>query len=163
MVFGPPIDLPTSPPGPRKARNREATDRIMAVLARMVADVGGPVQDPPVGPQRAIDKQRGIWFPPPEAEPRAAETARPATTPASTRATVSMHATDTPTSSRRNRSTAPGRPARRENAASPMPTTAATSRAKRTMFPRPLSSGASASETASASAMVARWTVEAAG
>jgi 1-acyl-sn-glycerol-3-phosphate acyltransferase len=73
VVFGPPIDMSDIAPGPRKARNREATDRIMAILARMVAEAGGPVQDPPVGPQRPIDKRRGIWFPPPEPEPELAQ------------------------------------------------------------------------------------------
>jgi len=76
VVFGPPIDMSDLAHGPRKARNREATDRIMAILARMVAEAGGPVQDPPVGPQRPIDKQRGIWFPPPEPEPELAEASR---------------------------------------------------------------------------------------
>jgi 1-acyl-sn-glycerol-3-phosphate acyltransferase len=50
VVFGPPIDMSDILPGPRKRRNREATDRIMGVLSAMVARVGGPVQDPPVGP-----------------------------------------------------------------------------------------------------------------
>ena len=50
VVFGPPIDMSDIAPGPRKRRNREATDRIMGVLCAMVARAGGPVQDPPVGP-----------------------------------------------------------------------------------------------------------------
>jgi 1-acyl-sn-glycerol-3-phosphate acyltransferase len=50
VVFGPPIDMSDIAPGPRKRRNREATDRIMGVLCAMVAQAGGPVQDPPVGP-----------------------------------------------------------------------------------------------------------------
>jgi 1-acyl-sn-glycerol-3-phosphate acyltransferase len=49
VVFGPPIDFSDIAPGPRKRRNREATDKIMTVLAGMVAEVGGPVQDPPLG------------------------------------------------------------------------------------------------------------------
>jgi 1-acyl-sn-glycerol-3-phosphate acyltransferase len=49
VVFGPPIDMSDIAPGPRKRRNREATDRIMGVLCAMVARAGGPVQDPPVG------------------------------------------------------------------------------------------------------------------
>jgi 1-acyl-sn-glycerol-3-phosphate acyltransferase len=49
VVFGPAIDMSDIPPGPRKRRNRDATDRIMTVLAGMVADAGGPVQDPPLG------------------------------------------------------------------------------------------------------------------
>lgn len=72
VLLGPPVDMSGIVPGPRKARNREATDRIMTTLSRMVAELGGPVQEPPVGPQRPIDKQRGIWFPPgtgPETEP----------------------------------------------------------------------------------------------
>ena len=49
VVFGPAIDMSEIAPGPRKRRNRQATDRIMTVLARMVADIGGPAQDPPLG------------------------------------------------------------------------------------------------------------------
>jgi 1-acyl-sn-glycerol-3-phosphate acyltransferase len=62
--FGPPIDLSDIDPGPRHDRNRAATDRIMTVLARMVGEIGGPAQEPPIGPQRPMDRQRGIWFPP---------------------------------------------------------------------------------------------------
>jgi 1-acyl-sn-glycerol-3-phosphate acyltransferase len=50
VFFGPPIDMSDIAPGPRKRRNREATDRIMGVLCAMVARAGGPVQDPPMGP-----------------------------------------------------------------------------------------------------------------
>ena len=49
VVFGPPIDLSGVPPGPRKARNRAATDRIMTALAAMVAEAGGPTQEPRLG------------------------------------------------------------------------------------------------------------------
>jgi hypothetical protein len=49
VVFGPPIDMSDIGPGPRKRRNREATDRIMGVLTAMVARVGGPAQEPPLG------------------------------------------------------------------------------------------------------------------
>jgi 1-acyl-sn-glycerol-3-phosphate acyltransferase len=49
VVFGPPIDMSDIAPGPRKHRNREATDRIMGVLSAMVARAGGPAQDPPLG------------------------------------------------------------------------------------------------------------------
>jgi 1-acyl-sn-glycerol-3-phosphate acyltransferase len=49
VVFGPPIDLSDVLAGPRKARNRAATDRIMTVLAAMVAEAGGPAQDAPLG------------------------------------------------------------------------------------------------------------------
>jgi 1-acyl-sn-glycerol-3-phosphate acyltransferase len=59
IVFGPPIDLGDIPAIPRKARNREATDRIMRVLHAMVLEVGGPPQDPPVGPVRPEDRKRG--------------------------------------------------------------------------------------------------------
>ena len=49
VFFGPPIDMSDIAPGPRKRRNREATDRIMGVLSAMVARAGGPLQDPPTG------------------------------------------------------------------------------------------------------------------
>ena len=63
VVFGPPVDVSDIAPAPRKARNRQATDRIMTVLSRMVPSVGGPVQDPPVGPQRPIDRRPGLVVP----------------------------------------------------------------------------------------------------
>ena len=66
--FGPPIDLSDIAAPSRHERNRLATDRIMTVLAELLPSVGGPVQDPPVGPQRLIDRTRGIWFPPPGAD-----------------------------------------------------------------------------------------------
>ena len=75
--FGPPVDLSDIAAPSRHERNRLATDRIMTVLAELLPGVGGPVQDPPVGPQRPIDRTRGIWFPPPghdqdaDAEPEA--------------------------------------------------------------------------------------------
>ncbi len=59
VVFGPPIDLSGIPPLPRKARNREATDRIMRVLCEMVTELGGPEQPSPVGPVRPEDRVRG--------------------------------------------------------------------------------------------------------
>jgi 1-acyl-sn-glycerol-3-phosphate acyltransferase len=59
VVFGPAIDMSDIPAGPRKRRNREATDRIMGVLCAMVAGVGGPVQDPPVGPPEPIATPMG--------------------------------------------------------------------------------------------------------
>ena len=65
--FGPPVDLSDITAPSRHARNRLATDRVMTVLAELLPSVGGPVQDPPVGPQRLIDRTRGIWFPPPGA------------------------------------------------------------------------------------------------
>ncbi|HET6692258.1 MAG TPA: lysophospholipid acyltransferase family protein [Miltoncostaeaceae bacterium] len=69
--FGPPIDLSDIAAPSRHERNRLATDRIMAALAGLLPSVGGPVQDPPVGPQRQIDRTRGIWFPPPDHDPDA--------------------------------------------------------------------------------------------
>lgn len=72
LRFGPPVDLSDIDAPSRHERNRLATDRIMTVLAEMLPSVGGPVQDAPVGPQRLIDRTRGIWFPPeadPDAEP----------------------------------------------------------------------------------------------
>jgi 1-acyl-sn-glycerol-3-phosphate acyltransferase len=69
VLFGPPIDLSGIEAPTRHERNRLATDRVMTVLAELLPRVGGPVQEAPVGPQRAIDRTRGIWFPPPDAEP----------------------------------------------------------------------------------------------
>ncbi len=72
ILFGPPVDMGDIEASDRHERNRIATDRVMTRLALMLPKVGGPVQDAPVGPQRAIDRTRGIWFPPPES-PEAAE------------------------------------------------------------------------------------------
>lgn len=55
VVFGPPVDLSGISPGPRKARNREATDWIMVAIAELVAAAGGPVQEAPLGPPDARD------------------------------------------------------------------------------------------------------------
>ncbi len=63
VMFGPPIDLSDITSGPRKQRNREATDRIMTVLCDMVTELGGPVQPPPVGPVREQDRRRGLVVP----------------------------------------------------------------------------------------------------
>ena len=71
LRFGPPIDLSDIEAASRHERNRLATDRVMTVLAEMLPSVGGPVQEAPVGPQRLIDRTRGIWFPPPDADPDA--------------------------------------------------------------------------------------------
>ena len=68
LRFGPPIDLSDIEAPSRHECNRLATDRVMTALAEMLPSVGGPVQDPPVGPQRLIDRTRGIWFPPPGAD-----------------------------------------------------------------------------------------------
>lgn len=54
--FGPPIPMDDLRASPRAGRNRRATDRIMATIAAMLPQVGGPVQDPPVGTP---------WLPPP--------------------------------------------------------------------------------------------------
>jgi len=46
--FGPPVDLSGLPDGgPRSARARAATERIMAALAELVPQVGGPAQPAP--------------------------------------------------------------------------------------------------------------------
>lgn len=73
VMFGPPVDMSGIDAPTRHERNRIATDRIMTALAELLPAVGGPRQDPPVGPQRPIDRRRGIWFPPPDAadEPEA--------------------------------------------------------------------------------------------
>jgi 1-acyl-sn-glycerol-3-phosphate acyltransferase len=65
VVFGPPIDMTGLTGTSRKARNREATDRIMTVLCRMAIEAGAPVQDPPVGPIRPKDLRRGFVEPDP--------------------------------------------------------------------------------------------------
>lgn len=76
VMFGPPVDM-SGLSGCRHDRNREATDRVMQALSGMVVRIGGPAQDPPVGPQRPIDRQRGIWFPPAVAEPEPQASAQP--------------------------------------------------------------------------------------
>lgn len=65
VVIGPPIDMTGLTGTSRKARNREATDRIMTVLCRMAIEVGAPLQDPPVGPIRPKDLKRGFVDPDP--------------------------------------------------------------------------------------------------
>lgn len=71
LRFGPPIDLSDIDAPSRHERNRLATDRVMTAIAELLPTVGGPVQDAPVGPQRPIDRTRGIWFPPPGHDPDA--------------------------------------------------------------------------------------------
>lgn len=48
--FGPPVNMSDVAPGPRRGRNREATDRIMTALAGLLPAAGGPAQPPPLGP-----------------------------------------------------------------------------------------------------------------
>jgi 1-acyl-sn-glycerol-3-phosphate acyltransferase len=61
IVFGDPIDVSdiVAGPGPRKHRNREATDRIMTRLAAMAVENGAPRQPAPVGEPREEDRRRG--------------------------------------------------------------------------------------------------------
>lgn len=65
IVFGDPIDVSDITSGPRKHRNREATDRIMATLVSMAMEAGAPTQPPPVGEPRAEDRRRGRVTPTP--------------------------------------------------------------------------------------------------
>jgi 1-acyl-sn-glycerol-3-phosphate acyltransferase len=67
VVFGPPIDMSDISPGPRKHRNREATDRIMTELVAMVTELGGPLQPAPLGEPREEDRRRGRVTPTPVA------------------------------------------------------------------------------------------------
>ncbi len=69
VVFGEPIDMSDIPPGPRKQRNRAATDRIMAVLCDMVTEIGGPLQPPPAGDPQAEDRRKGRVTPRPFEQP----------------------------------------------------------------------------------------------
>lgn len=78
VTFGPPVDMDGLTGTSRKARNREATDRIMTALCAMAMEAGAPLQDPPVGPIRPKDLRRGFVDPDPvllarpAAEPSAA-------------------------------------------------------------------------------------------
>lgn len=65
VVFGPPVDVSNLSGTSRKARNREATDRIMTALCGMAIAVGAPLQDAPVGPIRPKDMKRGFVDPDP--------------------------------------------------------------------------------------------------
>lgn len=47
VVFGPPIDLSDIDGGSRAARSREAVDRMMGAIARLIPAAGGPPTDPP--------------------------------------------------------------------------------------------------------------------
>lgn len=67
IVFGEPIDVSdiVAGPGPRKRRNREATDRIMERLAAMAMSVGAPLQPVPLGEPQEEDRRRGRVTPRP--------------------------------------------------------------------------------------------------
>lgn len=47
VAFGPPVDLSDIAPGSRSARSREAVDRMMAAIAALIPEAGGPHTDPP--------------------------------------------------------------------------------------------------------------------
>ena len=47
--FGEPVPMDDLRASPRPGRNRRTTDRIMAALAQLLPDVGGPAQAPPTG------------------------------------------------------------------------------------------------------------------
>ncbi|WP_217921082.1 lysophospholipid acyltransferase family protein [Miltoncostaea oceani] len=65
VTFGPPVDVSDLTGTSRKARNREATDRIMTALCELAIAAGAPLQDPPVGPIRPKDLKRGFVDPDP--------------------------------------------------------------------------------------------------
>lgn len=65
IVFGEPIDVSDITEGPRKHRNREATDRIMERLVAMAMDLGAPAQPAPLGEPREEDRRRGRVTPTP--------------------------------------------------------------------------------------------------
>ena len=67
IVFGEPIDMSDITTGPRKLRNRQATDRIMTEMVAMVTALGGPAQPAPVGEPREQDRRRGRVTPTPVA------------------------------------------------------------------------------------------------
>jgi hypothetical protein len=47
VAFGPPIDLSTLPGGSRSERSRGAVDRMMAAIAALIPQAGGPRTEPP--------------------------------------------------------------------------------------------------------------------
>jgi 1-acyl-sn-glycerol-3-phosphate acyltransferase len=47
VVFGPPVDLSDLADGARSRRSKDAVDRIMAAIAALVPQAGGPVVAPP--------------------------------------------------------------------------------------------------------------------
>lgn len=67
IVFGVPIDMAdiVAGPGPRKRRNRMATDRIMERLAEMAMTIGAPHQPVPLGEPQEEDRRRGRVTPRP--------------------------------------------------------------------------------------------------
>jgi len=67
IVFGDPIDVSdiVAGPGPRKRRNRQASDRIMAELTTMAISLGAPLQHPPLGEPQEEDRRRGRVTPRP--------------------------------------------------------------------------------------------------
>lgn len=78
IAFGAPIDMTdiAEGPGPRKRRNRMATDRIMERLAAMAMELGAPLQPVPLGEPQEEDRRRGRVTPrpfPEEAAPTGAQ------------------------------------------------------------------------------------------
>lgn len=65
VVFGDPIDMGDIPAGPRKHRNRAATDKIMKELVAMAMALGAPPQRDPVGEPQEEDRRRGRVTPRP--------------------------------------------------------------------------------------------------
>ncbi len=47
VAFGPPVDLSALPDGSRSRRSREAVDRMMAAIAALIPQAGGPRTEPP--------------------------------------------------------------------------------------------------------------------
>jgi 1-acyl-sn-glycerol-3-phosphate acyltransferase len=47
VAFGPPVELADITEGPRSRRSREAVDRMMAAIARLIPVAGGPHTEPP--------------------------------------------------------------------------------------------------------------------
>ena len=47
VAFGPPLDMSDIDDGPRAARSRRAVDRMMAAIAGLIPEAGGPVTEPP--------------------------------------------------------------------------------------------------------------------
>ena len=74
IVFGEPVDVSdiVAGPGPRKRRNRMATDRIMERLAAMAMEIGAPLQPTPLGEPQEEDRRRGRVTPRPFPEEPAA-------------------------------------------------------------------------------------------